>query len=262
MCVKRECQVLLFSSHFSASQDARVALCRPVSGSFGRVAEVGDGNHAWLSAAGLICVFCLSCVDNLGQRGLCMERSACRGHSKPGYCPGAASIQCCITSERAHIVRPGETMWGIAQHERVPFSLLETANKQIRNPDRVWPNDRVWVPGFATSVRRPRVTTGGRGSATRTRGATTGRPSSPTTARRTTSRRSTTRRSTTRPSATTGRSTTRRRRSTTRRPSTPTTAPSDGSSGGSVATFAVSLFSFCLSCRRRRSMGFRPVSSR
>ncbi len=41
-----------------------------------------------------------------GQSGLCMATAACEGLSTPGFCPGAADIQCCTVPPRAEPIDP------------------------------------------------------------------------------------------------------------------------------------------------------------
>ena len=45
-----------------------------------------------------------------------------------------------------YIVRKGDTLWGIAKRYGVKLAALITANPQIRNPNLIYPGDRVNIP--------------------------------------------------------------------------------------------------------------------
>jgi len=47
-------------------------------------------------AANIQC--CVSACNVSGSAGTCIDKSACRGTATAGYCPGAANIQCCTGS--------------------------------------------------------------------------------------------------------------------------------------------------------------------
>lgn len=38
------------------------------------------------------------------------------------------------------------TLWGIAQHEHVTLTALEKANPQVKNPDMVYPGEKIRIP--------------------------------------------------------------------------------------------------------------------
>lgn len=43
-----------------------------------------------------MCCVDLSCVTDSAEVGVCIDRQICDGEAVPGFCPGAASIQCCL----------------------------------------------------------------------------------------------------------------------------------------------------------------------
>lgn len=45
-----------------------------------------------------------------------------------------------------HIVRKGDTLWGIAKRYGSELTALITANPQIKNPNLIYPGDRVNIP--------------------------------------------------------------------------------------------------------------------
>ncbi|WOH53616.1 LysM peptidoglycan-binding domain-containing protein [Bradyrhizobium sp. sBnM-33] len=49
-------------------------------------------------------------------------------------------------NEIPHEVKPGDSLYGIAQEYRAPFSDVLRANKQFRDPDRIKPGDVAFVP--------------------------------------------------------------------------------------------------------------------
>ena len=46
----------------------------------------------------------------------------------------------------AYIVKKGDTLWGIARQYGVTLSSLIAANPQIKNPNLIYPGDRVTIP--------------------------------------------------------------------------------------------------------------------
>jgi LysM repeat protein len=50
-----------------------------------------------------------------------------------------------------HLVEPGETLGGIARQHATDVPTLQTLNPQIRNPDRIYPGDRVKLPKAAAN---------------------------------------------------------------------------------------------------------------
>ena len=49
-------------------------------------------------------------------------------------------------SGRAHTVRKGDTLWGIARQYGVGLTALIRANPQIKNPNLIYPGEEVKVP--------------------------------------------------------------------------------------------------------------------
>lgn len=45
-----------------------------------------------------------------------------------------------------YLVRKGDTLWGIAKRYGVPLTALIAANPQIKNPNLIYPGDRVRIP--------------------------------------------------------------------------------------------------------------------
>lgn len=45
-----------------------------------------------------------------------------------------------------YIVKKGDTLWGIARQYHVALSALIAANPQIKNPNLIYPGDRVTIP--------------------------------------------------------------------------------------------------------------------
>lgn len=57
--------------------------------------------------------------------------------SEPVRAPGAAGT---------YLVRKGDTLWGIAGRQGVELTALIAANPQIKNPNLIYPGDRVHLP--------------------------------------------------------------------------------------------------------------------
>lgn len=62
-----------------------------------------------------------------------------------------------------HVVRRGDTLWGIARQHGVPLGELEAANPQLAKNDFIFPGDRLALPGgeATTHVVRAGETVGG-----------------------------------------------------------------------------------------------------
>ena len=45
-----------------------------------------------------------------------------------------------------YIVRKGDTLWGIAKRYGVALTTLIASNPQIKNPNLIYPGDRVNIP--------------------------------------------------------------------------------------------------------------------
>jgi predicted chitinase len=52
-----------------------------------------------------------SCSVPSRGSGVCMATSQCGGTSYPGYCPGAANIQCCVETQRTEAPAPWSSWW-------------------------------------------------------------------------------------------------------------------------------------------------------
>ena len=45
-----------------------------------------------------------------------------------------------------YLVKKGDTLWGIAKRCGVSLTALIAANPQIKNPNLIYPGDRVTIP--------------------------------------------------------------------------------------------------------------------
>ena len=68
-------------------------------------------------------------------------REAARQESTGGGSAGAAAGE-----TAAYTVRKGDTLWGIAGRYGVTLTALIAANPQIKNPNLIYPGDRVNIP--------------------------------------------------------------------------------------------------------------------
>ena len=60
---------------------------------------------------------------------------------------GASSANTGIGTDAAvYLVRKGDTLWGIAKQYGVSLTALIAANPQIKNPNLIYPGDRVTIP--------------------------------------------------------------------------------------------------------------------
>lgn len=61
--------------------------------------------------------------------------------------PEDTAAEPAVMRERTvHIVRKGDTLWGIAKRYGSELTALITANPQIKNPNLIYPGDRVNIP--------------------------------------------------------------------------------------------------------------------
>lgn len=60
--------------------------------------------------------------------------------------PGASGSGSAAGNAAVHTVRKGETLWGIARRYGVTLRALIAANPQIKNPNLIYPGDRVRLP--------------------------------------------------------------------------------------------------------------------
>jgi len=51
-----------------------------------------------------------------------------------------------VQEQAAYTVRKGDTLWGIAKRHGVALTALIAANPQIKNPNLIYPGDRVIIP--------------------------------------------------------------------------------------------------------------------
>ena len=51
-----------------------------------------------------------------------------------------------VPAKAVYLVKKGDTLWGIARRFRVPLSDLIRANPQIKNPNLIYPGNRVIIP--------------------------------------------------------------------------------------------------------------------
>ena len=49
-------------------------------------------------------------------------------------------------SEASYTVRQGDTLWAIAKAQGISLQALLEVNPQIRNPNRIYPGDKVVLP--------------------------------------------------------------------------------------------------------------------
>jgi len=62
------------------------------------------------------------------------------------WIPGAQEKNQETVAEGVYIVQKGDTLWGIAKRYGVALSALIGANAQIKNPNLIYPGDRVLIP--------------------------------------------------------------------------------------------------------------------
>lgn len=68
--------------------------------------------------------------------------------SDPQYYP----VHCRTT----YIVRPGDSMWTIANMYGIPLDCLIRANPQIPNPNLIYPGQQICIPAFCPPERHCR----------------------------------------------------------------------------------------------------------
>jgi len=64
----------------------------------------------------------------------------------------ASSLPAADNAGTTYTIHHGDTLSGIAKHLGVSLSALEAANPQIANPDRIYPGDRLNVPGGSSDA--------------------------------------------------------------------------------------------------------------
>ena len=62
------------------------------------------------------------------------------------WIPGNGEKKQEIVGTGVYIVQKGDTLWGIAKRYGVALSALIAANPQIKNPNLIYPGDRVQIP--------------------------------------------------------------------------------------------------------------------
>ena len=69
------------------------------------------------------------------------------GRIRPSFQDGGVADTGAATKEQAvYMVRKGDTLWGIAKRYGVALTALIAANPQIKNPNLIYPGDRVNIP--------------------------------------------------------------------------------------------------------------------
>lgn len=58
----------------------------------------------------------------------------------------ARTAETAASESTVYVVRKGDTLWGIAKRYGVALTALITANPQIKNPNLIYPGDRVNIP--------------------------------------------------------------------------------------------------------------------
>ena len=69
-----------------------------------------------------------------------------QAESASGPGEGADDAGVPAESRQAYTVRKGDTLWGIAREHGVELTDLIAANPQIKNPNRIYPGDEVYLP--------------------------------------------------------------------------------------------------------------------
>jgi uncharacterized YkwD family protein/spore coat assembly protein SafA len=59
---------------------------------------------------------------------------------------------------RTHTVVPGDTMWKISLKYQLTLRELISLNPQIENPDLIYPNEKITIPGTSTTTDTPNTT--------------------------------------------------------------------------------------------------------
>ena len=59
---------------------------------------------------------------------------------------GVADTGAATKEQAVYMVRKGDTLWGIAKRYGVALTALIAANPQIKNPNLIYPGDRVNIP--------------------------------------------------------------------------------------------------------------------
>lgn len=54
-------------------------------------------------------------------------------------------------AQRIHTVQPGDTLWEISVHYQVDFPELVTVNRQLGNPDLIYPGQTVKIPDLSAA---------------------------------------------------------------------------------------------------------------
>jgi uncharacterized YkwD family protein/spore coat assembly protein SafA len=54
-------------------------------------------------------------------------------------------------AQQVHIVQPGDTMWKISVRYQIGLSEIIAANPQIKNPNLIYPGQKINIPGLGTA---------------------------------------------------------------------------------------------------------------
>ncbi|CAF4366159.1 unnamed protein product, partial [Rotaria sordida] len=82
-----------------------------------------------------------TCTAN-GKSGICISTNYCAGTSVPGYCSGAADIQCCVASDGGSSGSAAElcgsyvdaTVMSITGNKNVAYSVVKIRSEHLSNP--------------------------------------------------------------------------------------------------------------------------------
>ena len=103
-----------------------------------------------------VCIETLHCAYNITMSGEIEIRCVLRVDAK-AIAQKTVSLITGVTLEDAalplqhgillYFVKPGDTLWEIAKHYRVPLALLKSVN-QLENPDLIYPGQRLLIPNM------------------------------------------------------------------------------------------------------------------
>lgn len=81
-----------------------------------------------------------------------LKQAVAKAQSARAAQGGPATVQ---SNETAHVVKRGETLWGIAQKSGNTLSSVVKDNPQIANPGLIHPGEAVFVPNARTQAAPP-----------------------------------------------------------------------------------------------------------
>lgn len=103
-----------------------------------------------------VCIETLHCAYNITMSGEIEIRCVLRADAKAIETKQVSLITGATLEEIAsplmhgillYFVKPGDTLWEIAKHYRVPIALLKSVNK-LENPDLIYPGQRLLIPNM------------------------------------------------------------------------------------------------------------------